>query len=277
MIANFFWKGTLTNYQLASMLSFKKNGFDVILWSPDSHDVEKYGIQLKNSEDVIPLSVMDKVTQVSFFDNNKSGTYEKLACYSDIFRLKLLKQHEGIWSDCDVFCLKPVEEWVNLYNQSGDVFSGEMVLDNRNFCNTAVLGFRNKKAIEEIDSMVEKLIETKSQTYWGEVGPAQIDAYVRTNQVKLLDEHIFYPVPQNQWEKSFSTNPDDVNFCLTRSKDSFCIHWWNDALDHNGIKVLPEKNSYLGQLISTVINYVDKQKVSKKVALLKSHKERFKR
>ena len=279
MIVNFFWMGELTQYQLASMLSFKNNGFEVILWANQNHDVQKYGIELKNSEDIVPLFSIKNVNQVSLHVPGQNGFYEKAALYSDIFRFNLLNQKEGIWSDCDVFCLKPVEEWVKLYESSERIFAAGHGVDDKNVTGTGVLGFKNKKDSQNILNIVQKIIEEKGniEHEWATFGPNLIDDYVKNNNINVFDCSKFYAVNWPEWKRLFSTNQDDVNYCFDMCKDSFCIHWWNDALDHNGIKALPAKESYLGQLFSSVINYVDKEKISQRTSLLKQHKERFKR
>lgn len=285
MQAHFFWKGILTDYQLASMLSFRNCGFDVVLWSPEPQDVEKYGIELRNSEEIVPYSIMNNITQRNFHNKDQSGEYEKVAAYSDIFRLKLLKQHSGLWVDCDVFCLKPVEDWLKVYNTAGDVFAGEMYIDGNTIINTGVLGYKNTQVATEISNLSEAIINSGGIVEWGYLGPSHIHGYMVRHNIPPLAEYILYPIRFREWLLSFSTKPEDVAHCLSACQDSLAIHWWNDALDFNGIRQLPKPNSYLGQLFSTIKEIdisgetystpVTPTTIADKVDKLKAHKNRI--
>lgn len=253
MIANFFWKGILTDYQLASMLSFKKNGFDVILWSDEFKDVEKYGIKFKNSEDILSFSSMGELTQVSHHDKNRAGFYEQVASYSDIFRIKLLQEQDGIWSDCDVFCLKPVEEWQKLYDLTEDILASTHIANGEEIANTGLLGFKNKETVTELYNRLQKIMQQKDKHRWGDFGPWLLDGYIKDNNItNLCPTNYFYPVHFTEWQKVYSTKKEDIEYCLTQTKDSYALHWWNDAFEFNGVKKMPPADSYLGQLFSTI-------------------------
>jgi hypothetical protein len=94
-------------------------GHTVLLHTYNEIDDLPEGVQCVDANEIIP---QDKI-----FKHNKTGSY---ALFSDIFRYELLKKVNGVYVDCDVYCLKP------LYIQNRDYLLG---YEDDNKINGAVL------------------------------------------------------------------------------------------------------------------------------------------
>ena len=68
---------------------------------------------------------------VVVLDRNNLGDYVSLALpdeklqalslnlQSDLIRLQILSDHGGVWADTTAFCMKPLDEWIDDYTESG--------------------------------------------------------------------------------------------------------------------------------------------------------------
>ena len=92
--ANFFWSGELTFYELSNLLSFKKNGFEVIVWSYEDLNLPK-GILQKDASEIISQNYL-----TSF---NQNFQKQNLSSFSNLFRYELLKNTEDGGSILIVF------------------------------------------------------------------------------------------------------------------------------------------------------------------------------
>ena len=87
--ANFFWEGSLTNYEAASINSFVNNGFKVNLWSYGQKTFSKISekVNIKNASDILSIELLDKLNQ-----NYQKANYSS---FSNLFRYKLLDIYGG--------------------------------------------------------------------------------------------------------------------------------------------------------------------------------------
>ena len=80
-IANFFWMGELTNYELANVSSFVKNGFEVKVWTYDSNIGS---LIVENDISDGDASVYIKVDEVEYDKNVADIELSKLLNYCEI-------------------------------------------------------------------------------------------------------------------------------------------------------------------------------------------------
>ena len=96
--AHMFWAtGKLGRFEHLAVNSFIKQGYDLTLWSYEKLGNVPQGVTLGRAHEIIPQSKM-------FLVKNS------LAPFADIFRLKLLTTHGGLWADADVIAVKPAHE-----------------------------------------------------------------------------------------------------------------------------------------------------------------------
>ena len=101
-VANFFWVGKITQYEVLSFNSFLNNGFKVNLWTYFSNWNDKNttlldeNINLLDASKIVSESYLMKFTQ----DNQKSN----MSSFSNLFRFELLRQGHGWWIDFCQLC-----------------------------------------------------------------------------------------------------------------------------------------------------------------------------
>lgn len=93
------WIGkTLGQISSCCLRSFAMRGHKVLLHAYDTITDVPEGVECVDANLIIPA---DKI-----FKHNQTGSY---ALFSDVYRYELLKKVSGIYVDCDVYCLKPIE------------------------------------------------------------------------------------------------------------------------------------------------------------------------
>lgn len=97
-IIHALWIGTkLGPISRSCLSSFIMRGHEVHLHSYGEIEDIPYGVTKVDANKVIPE---DKIIK-----HNKTGSY---ALFSDIFRYELMRKVDGIYVDCDVYCLHPL-------------------------------------------------------------------------------------------------------------------------------------------------------------------------
>src|SRR5690606_2869061 len=74
-------------------------GHSVFLHTYNEIEDLPQGVVILDANLIIPKNKIIK--------HKKTGSY---ALFSDIFRYELLKKIDGLYVDCDVYCLKPIEK-----------------------------------------------------------------------------------------------------------------------------------------------------------------------
>lgn len=220
-VANFFWHGHLPELQKSCIKSFIKNGFDVILWSYENHNVS--GALSKDANEIL---IFDDIKKYSYIENNKNSN---ITAFSDVFRYKLLNDTgSGWWFDCDCYCLKTVEKFSQLKIEKG---KGEFIVGKQKdgLCNNAVLysdeytsKFLYKECIDNI----------KENMKWGDLGPTLITYFSELNFSKnILDFSYFYSI---DWtESDVFLDYKKINKGLRMIKNSYITHVWNSSINYD--------------------------------------------
>jgi hypothetical protein len=228
--AHFFWEGTLSLYEMKCIESFVNKGFDVNVWSYQTLNLPS-NVKLLNAENILPKEKLKIFSQ--------GGNKENIAAFSDVFRFNVLHKEGGWWFDTDCFCLKDVEEFIELTN-------------NRNI----VAGFENKSKLYTAcgviyfkDSLISKLfldeLNSRCIIYnndfpkWGTIGPKMFsDVIIQNNFVSdILDEKCFYPIHYRDIDLFYKKETSET---LKVIKDSFVLHLWNEIIRKKQI----DKNKY---------------------------------
>jgi len=134
---HFLWIGeTLPEQVSKNILTFVDFGYDCILWSYNGFSIDK--VKTGNANKIMPL---DSSIQVMHF--------------ADYFRLKLLFEEGGWWSDCDNVCeneLPDMDYYFNTYRDS-------MTLNN-NLMKAPKGCLFLQNCIEKADSLAWKTLAT---------------------------------------------------------------------------------------------------------------------
>lgn len=250
------WIGdTLGKISQCCLTSFIRRGHSVYLHTYGNITDLPDGVIISDANKIIPKE--------HIFKHKKTGSY---AVFADIFRYKLLKYIDGIYVDCDVYCLKPLS-----IPKHGYLFGFEE--DDR--INNAILSLPQKSQllkhlIETIThkGFVPEWYSTKaknrliwrsriglpkhiSEMPWGVTGPDALSYFAKDCQVNNLaqDIDIFYPIHYNRISQLLTPHLtiDDITTHRT-----LCIHLYNEKLRSVNIDTL-NKNSLLAKMLNNEI------------------------
>ncbi len=238
--ANFFWSGELTFYELSNLLSFKKNGFEVVVWSYE-HLKLPQGILQKNASEIITENYL------TLFNQNFQK--QNLSSFSNLFRYELLKKHGGWWFDSDCICLRPVEDFIKLTENKPFVLAYE----NPELIGSSAMYINDEEIIDLLRDEIYKRIENNDyKFFWGEIGPNLItDVFVEQNIFdKALNSKIFFPIPPSSIRLFFSAK--DFTLLQEEISGSYICHTWNEMFRRYNISKskLPPKDSFLDKYIN---------------------------
>ena len=240
--ANLFWMGKLSNYEVVCIESFYKKGFETILWTYDStnaylNDLVE-GIQIKNAEEIVPKSYLEKFKQ-----NNQKNN---LSSFSNYFRYKLLTKNGGWWFDTDCYCLKSVDDFIKLAKDK-NILIGKT---KDNLINGSVIFLNDKKLFDDLIEYIESKLKIKNYNfYWGEIGPYLLTEYFE-DIIDVLPPSVFYQINPNEFHYIFDSRKNKKVEVRESLNDSYVLHFWNEMIRRFLINKskLPPKDSYIFEL-----------------------------
>ena len=261
--ANFFWEGTLTDYEVASINSFVRNDFYVNFWTYSQNSFSKISpeVEIKDASEILPIDLLHKLTQ-----NLQKANYSS---FSNLFRYKLLDVYGGWWFDTDCFCQKNVLEFEKIISNREYVLG----LERENYVGSAVMYFTDTNLLKQIEHKAYELIkENNYRLKWGQIGPDLITDIVISKKLidNILDPTYFFPVPPNQIGKLF--NPNIEQNKENEINNSFVCHTWNEMFRKYNINknIYPPRNSYLfNQFHINNIEYTNERKIYSKLFMLR--------
>jgi hypothetical protein len=160
-LVNMLWiGGDLSNIELLSINSFLKNDYAVNLWTYQPITNIPDGVMKNDANLIIPEDEIFKVRG-------------SVAPFSDIFRLKLINEQGGMWSDIDVVALKPAEDIFNSsFVVTEDIWEGSWRKDKPYTITNCVIYNSHSEPGNLID-VVYNFASTfpKEKIAWSTIGP----------------------------------------------------------------------------------------------------------
>jgi len=215
------WIGArLTALERLSILSFLANGHPVRLFTYGDVDGIPDGVERHDGREILPADAI-----FTYAEGHGKGSH---AGFANLFRYKLLLDHEGYWSDTDTVCLKPFD------------FSGEYVVGRERMPQDPASGQRRERLANGVlraprnSPVMQDCFEAasradKSKVKWGEIGPQLVTERFAHHGLLAhsLPPPVFYP---NDW-----WNMDElVTKPLAVGPESYAIHLWNSLWLHKG-------------------------------------------
>lgn len=256
-IIHALWIGdTLGKLSAACLSSFVQQGHQVCLhaYTPIS-DVPS-GINICDANLIIPKEKIIK--------HKATGSY---ALFSDIFRYELLNRTDnGIYVDCDVYCLKPItipnHGYLLGYEDDTKINGAILALPKESELLHALL----KSAYDPYfvppwyKSRKQKILKIRKQfgfsrhvanMPWGVIGPDAITYYVTQLELVYLvqDIDIFYPIHHCCVNHLLHTGLD-INDIT--SKRSMCVHLYNEKLKSINLNLIT-KDCILSKMLANEI------------------------
>lgn len=151
-----------------------------------------------------------------------------LALFANLFRYALLNRHGGVWSDCDMVCLKPL----------GDVIAADYVIateyrDRRRHVaianNCLLKAPAGSPFIAECNTIAMNADLEKSA--WGELGPAMMTVLVRKHAIERFLAPPWRFSPIGWWE--FRRVVDDA--AVQWPDASLTLHCFNEMWRRSGL------------------------------------------
>ncbi|WP_156134281.1 galactosyltransferase Lgt5 [Ensifer sp. ZNC0028] len=117
-IVNTVWIGKqLGPVHAACLRSFLRNGYDVVLHSFGMPEDAPVGVRLFDASKLMALQEVDVFRKAKM-----------LALASDIYRYRIQREGMGLYADCDVYCLKPLDEDDYIFGWESSKLIGSAVL-----------------------------------------------------------------------------------------------------------------------------------------------------
>jgi hypothetical protein len=227
---NMFWTGApLGEIPQLSMASFLRHGHQVRLYHyGDVQNVPK-GVEEVDASMIVPRDYMMSLR------HRRTGSY---ALASDYFRMKLMTHDVGLWSDCDMLCLRQIEAapalfgWEDFRGLSSAIL---YLAPSSPILRDALNGFRQNHTPDWL------YLRQRAQTWrfrllfrsfgpadlpWGCYGPVMITALAKRHRLEHLaaPTDVFYPVPYPAWRRVYEAGSSFEEYITERTQT---IHLWN--------------------------------------------------
>lgn len=240
-----FWHGPMSWLERLSLVSYRDHGHPVAVYAYDKPEALPDGIEWRDAEAVLPRS------ELVFYKGK--GTP---AVFSDRFRVRLMRMGAGIWSDCDVYCLAPLEglsETILSYERAPSLFepkgsingavmrlpANSPLLDDLD----AVFSGRRDRLLEphlpffrRVEVAVRRLLGEQvapEDMQYGATCPFALTYFVPKRGLldQVLPPEIFYPVPYRDIAKLLEPGQRLDDLVSARSHG---LHIWRSQLTNRG-------------------------------------------
>jgi hypothetical protein len=205
-----FWAGRpLSNYEILSLKTWARAGYEVNLYSYDP-------IQF-NSPNIFNLDAREILPETFLFENqNYKGTF---APFANIFRYKLLATKDTTWIDTDMLLLKdelPDSPWIMCFESPGRI-------------NNAIMRIPIESGISAY--LFEKAMSKNLKNlYWGEIGPDLLTEVIFENklQSRVSNTEAYFPIHVTEAWKPF--HPAEKENLAKIISNSYTIHLYNEMM-----------------------------------------------
>lgn len=236
-IANFFWIGELSQFEIACINSFVKSGFNVKLWSYNNLTLPN--VKSCDAELVLPYKNISLYKQ-----KHHNGKEESSTAFSDAFRFNLIYKFEGWWFDTDCYCLKSAEDFYKLRKNKKFVSCLESLVHP--FVGSAAF-YSDKKHSKFLIEELEQLCLQYNYEFpiWGMIGPRLITNFIHKHKLydEILDQSKFFSIGFEDYKLFLETKSVDLAKSLI--SNSYVTHIWHSTINSN----LIEKDSLLDQFL----------------------------
>lgn len=252
-VANFFWVGNISIYEILSIKSFIDNGFNVNLWTYQNsfENIDELAILDVNICDA--SKILDKKLMYKFSQGKQKSNP---ASFANLFRLELLQKVGGWWFDLDCICIKDVSKFEALALNKKYIFG----LEYKNYVGNSVLYFQDKTLLQDLIKRVYLEIDKNNyKFYWGQIGPDLISSFLlKTNLInEAVEQKYFYDIPAKKFNSLLKVREEYQEVQTYFDKDALVCHIWNEMFKkhiYNKNK-LPPKNSILDKFFEKHKSY----------------------
>lgn len=232
-VVNAFWIGpALGERHAACISSFLQVGHRLVLhvYGEPPSDTP-YGVDIADASKLIPFDRLPR--------HKQTGSY---ALASDIFRYEVLGAGLGLYVDCDVFCIRPIEDDDYIFGHEGHgTINGAVLKLPRNsamLSDLRAIGTqkafippwyperrRRRLGLKALLGLAPEI----SELPWGVAGPAAVTYYAKKHNVHHLAKpsDYFYPVHYSCADLLLDAGLSVRDLVTPRT---VAIHLYNEAL-----------------------------------------------
>lgn len=249
-VLNAFWIGPrLGPFHVACLHSLLKVGHEVVLHAYDPPEDLPAGVRLADAEKTLPRSSVFR---------HANGSY---GVFADIFRYELLAAGCGLYVDCDVFCIQPIEQSDYVYGWLTDAALGNGVIglppdepllkDLREIRDGFIPPWYSAKKRLRLKAL--KLVGrpvSLAEMKWAATGPHAFTWFAKHHR-KLhfaLPVDVLNPVHFNDFRRLFDPRVKLLELITPRTR---AIHLYNNAIRRENITDAP-RGSPLAHLMASV-------------------------
>ena len=251
-IANAIWIGSeLGPIQAACLRSFLRAGHRTRLHCYRKPvDVPK-GVELADAGALLPESQLIR--------HKESGSY---ALFSDLLRYRILREGLGLYVDCDIFCIRPIEDENYIFGWSTPKAINGAVLKLP--CDSPILtdlcniddGFvppwssRRYKLRMRLCRMLGAPGAKLEELPWGSAGPVALTWYARHHELEHLakSKDVFYPLGSKEMALLFDPTRTIDDLITPRTT---AMHLYNEYFKRRFLDVIPiPPSSPLGRMVA---------------------------
>lgn len=244
--------GSLGPIEALCLTSFLRHGYQVRLHRYESLQNVPPGVVECDASLVLPKSAV--------FRHQPTGSY---AMFANAFRYELLAVEDGVYVDCDVFCLKPLplSDYVFGYESPGRINNAVLDMPPESPLSEDLRSLRFKAdqywpwESSRIASWRQRRAAKKaganplSYRTWGIYGPEALSYLVKKHGLETLAQpkDVFYPVHHEEVAKLF-----DPAFQLDDliTPNTIAIHLYNESIKSHRLDVQSAPlNSPIGKLL----------------------------
>ncbi len=250
-----FWHGPLSWLERVSIASFVRQGHAVHVYSYEPQGDLPAGADWKKAEDVLPRE------KLFFYKGH--GTP---GAFSDLFRMNLMRQQRGIWADCDVYCVRPINDlgpYIFSWERPGSINGAVLripadapLLDDL----LSIFDLDNRPLFEphlplgrRLEVAARRLLGdpvTPAFMQYGATGPFALTHFVPRHGLldKVLPSSVFYPVPYAGIPALMAPGSDIADVV---KPDTRGVHIWRSQLTRRGRAEIedPAPGSALAKLV----------------------------
>ena len=248
-IANLFWHGELTIFEITCIKSFVDKGFHTKLWSYNNLAVD--GAESCDARLVLPEENLQKYKQL--FQNDTTSTrnfHASMAAFSDAFRWNVINKFGGWWFDADCFCLKSELEFNQL--RKDKTFVAGVQDYKQPSINSSMVWASLPVATYLVDRLNE-LCDLHNYNFveWGVIGPNLITDVVQQYELfdGILPIRLVYSIHADTTEYYFE--PSYKQYAKDLIKDSYVTHIWSSCLNRKKYQI---DNPPIGSLLEEFYN-----------------------
>ena len=261
---NAVWIGPeLGQIHAACLRSFLRHGHRVVLHCYERPNDTPAGIEIADASLLLPQSRIIR--------HRKTGS---LALFSDVLRYEILGAGLGLYVDCDVFCLRPIEDADYIFGREGTVFgwAGIMLASGILKLPPDCPMLATLRAIKDTPEFVPpwgKVRKMRGRPLqwlrgraraalledlpWGTLGPRALTYYAKEYGIEHLASPVdrFYPVHWTQIELLFDPALT-LKELITHRTDA--LHLYNSSVSRLPAEMGIPQGSPMWELLNSLSN-----------------------